>query len=68
MDEKVKEQLLKSAEKMTETALDEVIAIAEVYAANTASPIDDGVVNGIKMLKKAFLDDLVNKICDTDGD
>mgnify|MGYP000158359984 CR=1 FL=1 len=65
MSEAVKKQLLKSAEKLTEVSLNELVAVAEVYAADTASPVDDGVVSAVKMLKSAFLDDLVNKI---DGD
>ena len=69
MDEKVKEQLLASAEKMTEVSLDEAIKVAKVYAASTEhTQIDDSVVQGLEMLKKAFLDDLVNKISSTDGD
>lgn len=63
MDEAVKKQLMKSAEKMTQTALDEVIAIAEVYAKSTThNEIDDKIVDAVKLLKKAFLDDLVDKI------
>ena len=58
----VKKQLLKSAEKMTETALNEVVAIAEVFSADSESTVDDNIVNAVKMLKAAFLDSLVNKI------
>ena len=68
MSEASKAQLLKSAERLTEVALDEAVAIAEVLAADSASPIDDGVVSAVKLLKASFLDSLVNKISDTDGD
>lgn len=69
MQEKVKEQMLSSAEKMTETALTEMVKMAEVYAKSTEhTTVDDSVVAGIKTLKAAFLDGLVDKISDTDGD
>lgn len=63
--ESVKKQLLKSAEKLTESALEELLAIAKVYAADTASPVDDTVVAAVEMLKNSFIDDLVDGI---DGD
>ena len=67
MNEAVKKQLKVSSEKVTEVALTEVIALAEVYAASTESTVDDNVVAGVKMLKQAFLDDLVNKIDGEEG-
>jgi len=66
--EALKVQLKKSAEVLTETALSEVVKLAEVYAADSESTVDDSIVDGVKMLKKAFLDDLVDKISDQDGD
>lgn len=63
----LKKQVLKSAEKMAEAAFDEVVKIAEVYAASTESAIDDSVVSGVKMLKEAFLDDLLDKIDGEEG-
>lgn len=62
MGPEVKKQLLRSAEKMTETALNEVVSIAEVFSADSASTVDDNIVNAVKMLKAAFLDSLVDKI------
>lgn len=67
MDEKLKQQLLDSAENLTKVSLDEVIKIAEVFAANTASPVDDGIVSAVKMLKVAFLDGLIDKIDGKEG-
>ena len=59
--------MLKSAEKLTEASLDEIVALAEVFAADTASTVDDGVVSGVKMLRAAFLDGLVDKIDGEEG-
>jgi hypothetical protein len=67
MSPNVKSQLLKSAEKLTESALNEVVSIAEVFAADSANPIDDTVVNAVKLLKQTFLDSLVNKIDEDDA-
>lgn len=67
MNENVKAQLLKSAEVMTETALDEALKVAEVLAEESSSPVDDGVVDAVKMLKSAFLDSLVDKIDGQEG-
>jgi len=67
MDEKLKAQLLDSAENLTKAALEEVIKIAEVLSVNTASPVDDGIVSAVKMLKVAFLDSLIDKIDGKEG-
>lgn len=63
----LKKQVMRSAEKMAESAFEEVLKIAEVYAASTESVIDDSVVSGVKMLKEAFLDDLLDKIDGEEG-
>lgn len=65
--EAVKKQLMKSAEKVTEAALDEVLEVAKVYAADTESAVDDTVVSAVEMLKKSFLDDLIDKIDGEEG-
>ena len=67
MDEKLKAQLLDSAENLTKASLDEVIKIAEVFAASTESTVDDSIVAAVKMLKVAFLDSLVDKIDGKEG-
>ena len=68
MNEELKKQLMKSAEKMVETSFTEIIEIAKFYAGSTESEIDDKIVDGIELVKKAFLDSLIDKISDTDGD
>ena len=64
VNESVKKQVLKSAEKLTRSSLDELVALAKVYAHETDSPIDDGVVQAVEMLRKVYLDGLVDKISD----
>ena len=63
----LKKQIMKSAEKMAEAAFDEIIAIAEAYAKDSASPIDDSVVSAVKLVKESFLDDLIDKIDGEEG-
>lgn len=65
--EALKKQLKVSSEKMVEAALDEAVALAKVYAADSESVIDDQVVSAIELLKKSFLDDLVDKIDGEEG-
>lgn len=67
MSELVKKQLLKSAEKLTELALSEGVALAEVLAADKNSAVGAGIVSAVKMLKSAFVDELVNKIDGEEG-
>lgn len=63
----LKKQIMKSAEKMAEAAFDEIIKIAEAYASDSASPIDDSVVAAVKLVKESFLDDLIDKIDGEEG-
>lgn len=63
----VKKQAIKSAEKLVELAFDEVVAIAEVYVASSESTLDNSLLEGLKLLKSSFLDDLVDKIDGEEG-
>ena len=65
--EELKKQLLKSAEVLTESALDQLVEIARVYAASTESTVDDTVVAAVQMLKKSFIEDLLDKIDGEEG-
>jgi len=65
--EALKKQLMKSAEVLSEAALDQLVEVAKVYAADTASPVDDTIVAAVEMLKKSFLDDLLDKIDGEEG-
>ena len=65
--EALKKQLMKSAEVLSEAALDQLVEVAKVYAAESASPVDDTVVAAVEMLKKSFLDDLLDKIDGEEG-
>jgi len=65
--EELKKQLLKSAEVLTESALDQLVEIARVYAASTESTVDYTVVAAVQMLKKSFIEDLVDKIDGEEG-
>lgn len=67
MSEIVKKQLLRSLEKLAETLLSETIEIAEVLAADKNSLVGSGVVSAVRMLKTAFLDELLNKIDGEEG-
>lgn len=63
----LKKQTLKSAEKLAELAFEEVLNIAQAYAASTESTIDNSVVDAVRLLKSAFLDDLLDKIDGEEG-
>ena len=67
MDAELRQKLLSSAEKMTELALSEAVEVAELLAKKSESTVDDSVVAAVKMLKSAFLDELVNKIDGQEG-
>lgn len=63
----VKQQLLRSSERLAEVAFEEVLLIAEAYADSTDSSIDNSVVAAVKLLKEAFLNDLLDKIDGEEG-
>lgn len=67
MSDLLKKQSLKSAERLAEVAFEEVLNIAEAYAESTESEIDNSIVDAVRLLKSAFLDDLVNKIDGEEG-
>ena len=61
-DETKKAALLEALEEVTKVSLKQVLAIAKVYAADSASMVDDTVVNSVQLLHDAVLADLVEKI------
>jgi hypothetical protein len=56
MNEEIKKLMLKKSENYLVMALDDAIEIAEVYVADTASPVDDTVLQGMKLLKGLVID------------
>lgn len=62
LSESTKAAALEAGEEVLKVALEQSLKVAEALAADSESEIDDSVVAGIKMLKSAFLDGLVEKI------
>lgn len=62
LSESTKLAALEAGEEVLKVALEQSLKVAEALAADSESEIDDSVVAGIKMLKSAFLDGLVEKI------
>lgn len=53
--EKLKKESLKIAERHVIVAIDDVYALAQVYVEDTATPLDDTLLAGLKMLKSELV-------------
>lgn len=61
LEEKIKAEAMRIAERHAILAIDDVYALAQVYVDDTATPLDDTLLAGLKMLK-AELVKLADKI------
>lgn len=62
MSEQTKLAALEAGEEVLKVALDQAVKVAEAFAADSESDVDNSIVAGVKMLKTAFVDSLVEKI------
>ena len=58
---KMKQVALEIAERHVVAAIDDVYALAQVYVDDTSSPIDNTLLEGLKLLKQS-LKDVAGKI------
>lgn len=51
LEDKIKDEALKIAEEHAVKAVDDVYRLAQVYVDDTVSPIDNTLLEGLKLLK-----------------